>query len=438
MLQTILNAIIAICGVFGTIFMIFYAYWYIYTIVTIIKKPKKVPAAKNQNEYGYIICARNEEFVIADLVKSILNQNYPKEKMHVFVIADNCTDNTAVAAREAGATVYERFNKEKVSKGYAMQALFEHLKTNEDAAKCKGYFVFDADNILHPDYTAAMNDTIENGARIAMGFRNTKNWESNWISACNGIYFLRDSFQMYRARSIIGTGGMVTGTGWYVEKSIIDAEGGWDCTMMCEDSQFSVKEVLKGERIIFCEDAEFYDEQVTTWAQSTKQRSRWIKGSTDLADAYGKQIFKYMFSGDFKLRKFLTGIDLICMFFGAGYVSTAGTIACFLSMIALMLSLAPSITMLFIPLSFIFSLYMNFFWSTTLPVLFRLKKIHLPKGKKVRAILIFPLFMISYMFLALRVILFRKKVTWEPIVHKESFDMSKLNQNPNASNKNAQ
>ncbi len=437
MLQTILNTIIAISGVFGTIFMIFYAYWYIYTIVTIIKKPKKAPSAKKQNEYGYIICARNEELVIADLVKSILNQNYPKDKMHVFVIADNCTDNTANAAREAGATVYERFNKEKVGKGYAMQTLFEHLKTNEDAAKCKGFFVFDADNILHPDYTTAMNDTIENGARIAMGFRNTKNWGSNWISACNGIYFLRDSFQMNRARSILGTSAFVTGTGWYVEKSIIDAEGGWNCTMMCEDSQFSATQMLKGEKIVFCEDAEFYDEQVTTWNQSTKQRSRWIKGSTEIANVYGKQIFKYMFSKKFELTKFLTGIDCICMFFGAGYVSSAGSITCFISMIAIMASLAPSIAMWFIPLSFVLSLYMNFFWSATLPVLFRLNKIHLPTGKKVQAILIFPLFMMSYMFLSLRVIVLRKKVSWEPIVHKESFDISKLNQNSNTSKENA-
>ena len=437
MFQTILNTIIAVGGVFGTIFMLFYAYWYLYTIVSIIKKPKKAPTASKQNEYGYIICARNEELVIADLVKSILAQNYPADKMHVFVMADNCTDNTAEAAREAGATVYERFNKEKVGKGYAMQELFEHLKTNEDAAKCKGYFVFDADNILHPDYTGAMNDTIENGARIAMGLRNTKNWDSNGLSACNGIYFLRDSLQMNRSRSIIGTSAMVTGTGWYVEKSIIDAEDGWKCTMMCEDSQFSISQILKGEKIVFCEDAEFYDEQVTTWKQSVKQRSRWIKGSTDIANKYGKQIFKYMFSKKITLRKLLTGIDCICLFFGAGYVATAGSITCLASMIALMLTLAPSPAMWFIPLSFVFSLYMNFFFSATLPVLFNLKKIYLPTGKKIQAILLFPLFMISYMFLSVRVVLLRQKVTWEPIVHKESFDMSKLKQNADTPNKKA-
>ena len=44
------------------------------------------------------------------------NQNYPKELLDIYVIADNCTDNTAQIARDAGAIVYERFDSEKKTK----------------------------------------------------------------------------------------------------------------------------------------------------------------------------------------------------------------------------------------------------------------------------------------------------------------------------------
>ncbi len=38
----------------------------------------------------------------------------------IYVIADNCTDNTAEVARKAGAIVYERFDEEHKTKGYAL------------------------------------------------------------------------------------------------------------------------------------------------------------------------------------------------------------------------------------------------------------------------------------------------------------------------------
>ena len=67
-----------------------------------------------------MVAARNEETVIADLIHSIKVQNYPAELIDIFVIADNCTDNTADVAREAGAIVFPRSNDKLVGKGYAL------------------------------------------------------------------------------------------------------------------------------------------------------------------------------------------------------------------------------------------------------------------------------------------------------------------------------
>ena len=48
----------------------------------------------------------------------------------VFVIADNCTDRTAAIASEKGAVVYTRQNKQAVGKGYALEALLAHIKSD--------------------------------------------------------------------------------------------------------------------------------------------------------------------------------------------------------------------------------------------------------------------------------------------------------------------
>ena len=61
---------------------------------------RKFKPAKNKHKYGIVIAARNEEKVIGNLLDSINKQDYPKDLLTVFVVADNCTDNTAKVARE--------------------------------------------------------------------------------------------------------------------------------------------------------------------------------------------------------------------------------------------------------------------------------------------------------------------------------------------------
>ena len=75
------------------------------------KNNKKVYEPKNK--FALLIAAHNEEVVIGSLIESMLQINYPKELYDVFVIADNCTDNTAEIARGYGVNVCERSSEDK-------------------------------------------------------------------------------------------------------------------------------------------------------------------------------------------------------------------------------------------------------------------------------------------------------------------------------------
>ncbi|MEE1049427.1 MAG: glycosyltransferase family 2 protein, partial [Clostridia bacterium] len=114
-----MKAIIFLNFIISVVFTLCYAYQFFYIFVGLLKKPKEY-SAKTQHRYAVVVSARNESSVIGNLIRSIRNQKYPEELVDIFVIADNCTDNTAEVAREAGAIVYERFNKELVGKGYAL------------------------------------------------------------------------------------------------------------------------------------------------------------------------------------------------------------------------------------------------------------------------------------------------------------------------------
>ncbi|MDE7106247.1 MAG: glycosyltransferase, partial [Anaeroplasmataceae bacterium] len=90
--------------VFG--FLLFYRS--IYVIVGFFGKAPKYKPAEMDKSYAVVISARNEEKVIGNLIDSIKKQTYDSSKISIFIVADNCTDNTAQICRELGAHVYER------------------------------------------------------------------------------------------------------------------------------------------------------------------------------------------------------------------------------------------------------------------------------------------------------------------------------------------
>ena len=107
---------------------------------------RKFKHAKNKHKYAVLIPARNEENVIGNLIDSIHKQDYPKDLITIFVVADNCTDKTATIARKKGAICYERFDNEHKTKGFALQYLVKCIEKDYKVKSFDGYFVFDSDS----------------------------------------------------------------------------------------------------------------------------------------------------------------------------------------------------------------------------------------------------------------------------------------------------
>src|SRR5205823_1926102 len=68
-----------------------------------------------------VVPAHDEEAGIAATVQSLLALDYPRDLFRIFVIADNCSDETAARAREAGATVLVRDDAARRGKVYALE-----------------------------------------------------------------------------------------------------------------------------------------------------------------------------------------------------------------------------------------------------------------------------------------------------------------------------
>ena len=199
-------------GAIGALFFIFYAYQVVYALVPLFAK---APARgePGMRRYAVLIAARNEETVIARLIESIKDQDYPSELVSIFVVADNCTDSTAECARRAGAEVFERFDKVRAGKGYALSFLLARVHA-EYGKEFDGYFVFDADNLLDRRYIGEMDRAFGPDCQIVTSCRNSKNYGDSWVSAGNALRFLYDSELLNRPRMLLGTACTVGGTGF--------------------------------------------------------------------------------------------------------------------------------------------------------------------------------------------------------------------------------
>ena len=140
MIKNNINNINNINTVVFILFTAMYIYQYYYIIVVLLKNKNVKSKGKNiMNKFAVIVSARNESDVIEEFIHTVDLQDYPSDLIDVYVIADNCSDDTAQKARIAGAHVYERFDNKKVGKGYALDFLFKILRSKK--TKYDGYFI---------------------------------------------------------------------------------------------------------------------------------------------------------------------------------------------------------------------------------------------------------------------------------------------------------
>ena len=413
-----MKAIIVFNCIISVVFTLCYAYQFFYIFIGLLKKPQKF-VAKAQHRFAVVVSARNESSVIGNLINSIKSQNYPSELVDVFVIADNCTDNTAEVARDAGAIVYERFNKQQVGKGYALDWMFKIIQSDHADKNYEGYIIFDADNILDPNYIKEMNKVFDNGYRIITSYRNSKNYDTNWITAGYSLWFLREARYLNNARMQLGTSCAISGTGFLVSAEVIRENGGWIHHLLTEDIEFTTDSIIKGEKIGYCANAVLYDEQPTLFSQSYTQRLRWAKGFYQVFKNYGAKLVKGAFKGSFSCFDMLMTIS-------PAMLLTLISIA--INIVAIPVGLitqSPDLPLLVKTLAqTLMNFYGMFLLLGTITAVTEWNQIHCSKGKKIAYLFTFPLFMLTYVPIAI-VALFRK-VEWKPINHSVSKSLTEI------------
>ena len=404
-----------------TIYYIFFAISFIYGMYFAItglfgfKNYHKSMFGRHKPKYkfGIVIAGRNEEKVIGALIKSLQKQRYPEDLYEIFVVPNNCTDNTEGVAREAGATIIEC--KVPVKQiGDALEDTFKKLTKREDL---DAFIVFDADNLVHPDFLARMNDALCEGVQVAQCFRDAKNMGDNWLTGSYTLFYFIQNFFFNRARMNYSGSAAINGTGFMVKKEVI--KDGFHTVTLTEDSEFTGQCALRGIQVAFVEDAITYDEHPQSFWASWKQRKRWTSGTLSCLKIYGKKL----------LSNFLKTGNIACFDMVMMYTAPIMVVISFLLSVVLALFNILHIE-LFDFLSYLYASGLIFFialYICNVAMNIFVVKYNKKSVKNILSgVLFFSLFLATWIPINI-ICMFKKTESWEQIKHdRNDIDLDKL------------
>ena len=392
---------------------IYWLYQLVVSLCSLVKLKDKPIIEDKQNRFMAIIPAHNEEKVVGNLIASLKRQNYPKELYDIYVIADNCTDNTAKVAKEAGAIVYERFDEEHKTKGYALNWFLK--QKIEENAPYDAFCIFDADNSVDENFIKNMNKKLCQGEEVVQGYRDIKNPTDSWITAGYAIFYWTMNRFYHLARYNLGLSPLINGTGFMVKFDIIKPTG-WDTNTLTEDIEFSLKTIISGKKLGWATDAIVYDEQPVGFKQSWSQRSRWTVGHIQCLKEYTIPLAVAV-----KEHKTLMNFD--------GLLYMIGSIPMFvLTIILLILNFVMYFSNGMSTLDLFINCLRYLLPTFLLPIITAIMIMILDKKPirpMIKGLALYPLFLGSWLLINFKC-LFKKQTKWEKIEHVRDIKINEV------------
>lgn len=412
-----LDIVLNLLFVVGGLFTLYAAYFCIIAAFGLKKHPE-CPDTTPKTRFAVLVAARNEEQVIASLIGSLKEQNYPRELYDIYVAPNNCTDQTEAVARNSGAKIFTPKGVIKM-KGQVLHQFVDF------ALKCGGQYeaicVFDADNLVHPDFLQKMNDAYQHGVQVAQGNRDSKNPRDSAMASCYAMYYWIVNRFYNGGREALGLSSLVVGSGYMMSMKMLKKLGGWNTQTITEDYEFSAQCVLAGEKVHYVQGAIIYDELPLTFAESWRQRRRWSTGFVQGMRVYMGKLFAHAI----RHKSFAT-LDMALAYIAP--ITQLFSLIC--GAASLLLSAYGVLQLNLMPLTqavllVVAAVAVAFVGST----LFAAWVTYVNRNGNLRGfgkgIAMFAIFLVSFMPIGI-ISLFRQKTNWEAIQHTRAMGLQDL------------
>lgn len=270
--------------------------WTLYNIPIVVagvrnlrssKRKKKLPFSgkKRLPTMSVIVPVKDEENVVGRLLKALVKADYPEDNKEIVIVEDGSVDGTGEICRRF-VEMYPgqvKLVRRGVSDGKpsALKVGLKHV-SGEIVA------VLDADNIPEPDFLLRAASYFEDSSVAAVQGRliavnEDENILTKFVSQEEA---LRCEAYM-RGKDALGLFVPLTGSCYFVRKSVLDSVGGWNGKVLSEDMELAARLTENGHKIRYASDVKSWQEYPATVSGFFKQRTRWFRGTMEVSLRYG-------------------------------------------------------------------------------------------------------------------------------------------------------
>jgi cellulose synthase/poly-beta-1,6-N-acetylglucosamine synthase-like glycosyltransferase len=291
-------------------------YAQVFFLVTYLENRKKIIIRKGSIKLGYYpavtiaVPCWNEEGTIYKTVRSLLDLNYPKDKLSIILIDDGSTDGTwSIIQKFAKYNNIKIFQKENGGKHTVLNLALEKMQT--DFFGC-----LDADSFADPEALVRIMSYFEKDESImavtpSVNVYNPTNIIQNAQEAeyHMGIYFKK-------MLAFLGAINVTPGPLTIFRKKVFTDLGPYRHGHNTEDMEIAYRMQKNQYKIEHCNDAYVYTNTPKTIRTLYRQRLRWVYGFINNTLDYKSVLFRRKY-GNFSLFTLPTGIVTV---FSVSYV----------------------------------------------------------------------------------------------------------------------
>ena len=277
--MVVLVVISALLTVLAAGLLLLTGYVLMLTMAALVARTAGPPAGPATRRFALLIPAHDEAILIGRLLESLRQLDYPASGYDVYVVADNCDDNTAPIARSLGARVYERCDRSLQGKGFALRWLLGRI--GESGATYDAVVILDADSVVAPNFLRSMDARLEAGSQVIQAYYSVFNAGESPIAslryaALAALHYLRPL-----GRSALGLSCGLKGNGMCFSAPILERFP-WHWFTLAEDVEFHLALVRQGVRVDFAPETAVLAEMPVSLAQAASQNARWERGRLQL------------------------------------------------------------------------------------------------------------------------------------------------------------
>jgi cellulose synthase/poly-beta-1,6-N-acetylglucosamine synthase-like glycosyltransferase len=239
--------------------------------------------------FSIVVPVKNEERVIDRLLASLSTLNYPQNKREIIIIEDGSTDKTSdICMKYAQENANVQILNKTLSNG-------KPSALNFGLAHAKGDIVaiFDADNVPAHDALLAVVEYFEDPKVAAvqgrtMSINSKQNMLTQFISYEEAVWC-----EAYlRGKDTLNLFVHLKGSCQFIRRNVLEQLQGFDEAVLSEDMEISARLVENDYKIRYASDVVAWQESPSNLKTLFKQRTRWFRGTMEVAFKYGRLMTK--------------------------------------------------------------------------------------------------------------------------------------------------